>query len=1062
MTAEYANIEEHVRKMHSHDDEFTQEAAVALGMVKCNCGQIVKQTGLMHHRNFAKCTQNVVPLSNGNTPELAMDRRGRATRRHRASIQPRTRAPPGMTTRPRTIRQTPSRACDHFETSSSSDDESTSESDSSNQEFGFQIPSDDDNQIPPLRVRLQHRIQNENDRNHNDAQQENRSPANASDNEETAHRADFSFPTSPTSPRLSRAAEDLHTEAPLTTSTPTTASSDSSSDSSYTDDATSAASMDDWLENQDEDEQHLEQAWLPQESDNDETWFQKFTLLRKLPERQRVLSKREKTIVIRKLEQMMDDYLRTDDTTTLYQILVFPKIVLASTLKFSKLKKRIDAYPQISRAHNLDLRSNEGSETNRNGESRLRLGKMLDKAIANGYISKAAKLLQQNAVAESTPEVVQALQRLHPEENFNPRIPTTQRRHPKISNPVVKRTLNRLSHETSGAFSGWNGKLAKLMARSETFHDFLTKLSNLLLLGKLPLRRILRTSRLIALTKPGHTQDNPKLRPIAVGELFYRLAATTVVRTLIQKDTLLPTQLGVGTPLGVEPMIALQSHALHHDHGLIMLDLANAFNSVRRHYIHQSVKNWAPGLEKSFLWAYSGPSDLIMADGSRCTSSSGVRQGDPLSALLFSIAYRQKLTELQDTLNDNFGQIPARTVSYIDDTSVRTKVHNTDAALDLIEQVFRRDQDVTGLRLNLAKTTVIKSIDEECKIGGAVIGNLQARRRFVETKVADTIALLNTLSTSHAKAQTKWLIFSKALAPKLLHLLRTMDNDGCQDIWTGLDAEHHRMIASLTRNMGPNQYNELQQLLIHLPRMHGGLGVPSYVQLSNPARQAHLDQTNDFLRQNFDYDTGRTAEVSTQKERTQQITKENFDRVHEIGTDMELITLADNANTIGTKWLDCKPIDSMKILSEADVAVGILDRLLIPPGTASCTHCHNTINLGHAECCTMDGGINTDRISRHEEIKKILATGMRARKCKVQLEPFATQHDENMHLRADIRATGRVLQGTMNYDVTICCATQNKYHQKRQNILREISDARTAYYRAAMVALDEREKAKSF
>ena len=76
-------------------------------------------------------------------------------------------------------------------------------------------------------------------------------------------------------------------------------------------------------------------------------------------------------------------------------------------------------------------------------------------------------------------------------------------------------------------------------------------------------------------------------RPIAVGEVMYRLASKALLRKAFKADFLLPTQLGVGTSCGFEPMVRAMERALEgsldqpYTH-VTSLDSANAFNSVDR------------------------------------------------------------------------------------------------------------------------------------------------------------------------------------------------------------------------------------------------------------------------------------------------------------------------------------------------------------------------------------------------------------------------------------------------------------------------------------------------
>ena len=103
--------------------------------------------------------------------------------------------------------------------------------------------------------------------------------------------------------------------------------------------------------------------------------------------------------------------------------------------------------------------------------------------------------------------------------------------------------------------------------------------------GALPdeARQLLLASRLVALTKP----SGDGYRPIAVGELFYRLAAIVAVRRVSSEAARLlsPHQFGIGVPAGGEKIV----HSLQHELtdtskrlAMLQVDIANAFNSCDR------------------------------------------------------------------------------------------------------------------------------------------------------------------------------------------------------------------------------------------------------------------------------------------------------------------------------------------------------------------------------------------------------------------------------------------------------------------------------------------------
>ena len=152
----------------------------------------------------------------------------------------------------------------------------------------------------------------------------------------------------------------------------------------------------------------------------------------------------------------------------------------------------------------------------------------------------------------------------------------------------------------------------------------------------------------MALTKP-----DGKLRPIAVGELFYRLAGVIAVRKVTAEAAALlaPHQLGVSVASGAEHIVHSLQHSLTNAttrRALLRVDMSNAFNSCDRARVLRQLYE-QPAL--SAMWrvadfGYSAPSQLLLqgCHGQHLLSSNGVRQGDPLSAILFCLYIRDVLT----------------------------------------------------------------------------------------------------------------------------------------------------------------------------------------------------------------------------------------------------------------------------------------------------------------------------------------------------------------------------------------------------------------------------------
>ena len=110
---------------------------------------------------------------------------------------------------------------------------------------------------------------------------------------------------------------------------------------------------------------------------------------------------------------------------------------------------------------------------------------------------------------------------------------------------------------------------------------------------------------------------------------------------------LLPLQLAVGIKGGCE--IGARLAQVIYDHEgetleggeemcLEQMDLENAFNRQARRRIFDALLDLAPGLAKLFRVFYGRPTRLYLASGDHIgTSATGVRQGDPLAMLFFSV-----------------------------------------------------------------------------------------------------------------------------------------------------------------------------------------------------------------------------------------------------------------------------------------------------------------------------------------------------------------------------------------------------------------------------------------
>ena len=132
-------------------------------------------------------------------------------------------------------------------------------------------------------------------------------------------------------------------------------------------------------------------------------------------------------------------------------------------------------------------------------------------------------------------------------------------------------------------------------------------------------------------------------------------------------------------------------------HLLLKLDFKNAFNTLRRDKMLESVKEVAPELFTFINAAYGQPSLLFCGD---CVleSADGVQQGDPLGPLLFCLTIQPLILKLRSEFS----------VFYLDDGTIGGQVEDIIHDLQLVEE----EASHIGLRLNRAKTELV--CDDAC------------------------------------------------------------------------------------------------------------------------------------------------------------------------------------------------------------------------------------------------------------------------------------------------------------------------------------------------------------
>ena len=183
--------------------------------------------------------------------------------------------------------------------------------------------------------------------------------------------------------------------------------------------------------------------------------------------------------------------------------------------------------------------------------------------------------------------------------------------------------------------------------------DALRLFTNKCASGSLPteLAEFLTCANLVPLRK----KDNG-VRPIACGEVLCRFVEVAILQKVLPEvaDHLLPLQVGVNLRDAATHVAQACSQALPlvagcHGFGLLQIDMANAFNTVSREAILAETLTVAPALHPWAVWSLRSQG-LLFCQGEVLRSQSGVRQGGPLSPLLFALALHRVVRPLAERL----------------------------------------------------------------------------------------------------------------------------------------------------------------------------------------------------------------------------------------------------------------------------------------------------------------------------------------------------------------------------------------------------------------------------
>jgi hypothetical protein len=500
---------------------------------------------------------------------------------------------------------------------------------------------------------------------------------------------------------------------------------------------------------------------------------------------------------------------------------------------------------------------------------------------------------------------------------------------------------------------------------------------------------------------------------------------------------LLPCQLGVGSPGGVEPAVFLLEEAIAGSNKaeiveIASLDLLNAFNALDRASIASAVARYAPSFYRAAAWAYNRPSILLTDGGSVLASAQGVRQGDPLGAFLFSLAFRPTLERL-------IRDMPFATfAAYLDDVYILSRKET-----DLVRRAAPAFRG-SPLTLNQGKSSSarVSSIRETgLHALGTYIGPLSGRRAFLSRKIdslSHALEALFDLPCQHAL-----LLLCSSTQLLLRHLLRQLDPIGLEDLWDDADKLIQQVIGALaSRDPAPfstPDFSPVRQALIALPARDGGLGIPLHRALAQGIYRAArassfplLDRISSFC---LSFSASPSSSFSSQppfapegpptpsaREVLSTANKEALDALSHLLPPAAARARLENASFLGRQWLRVLPTQKQLQFADPEAKEALRARLLLPcrPLDRACRFCATIPALGHEDVCK---GAARRWISRHDQVSRAFQKALACRDdLVVQKEPLASS--------GSLRADFSVLLGAARYYYDVQVVAVNKESAK--------------------------------
>ena len=313
---------------------------------------------------------------------------------------------------------------------------------------------------------------------------------------------------------------------------------------------------------------------------------------------------------------------------------------------------------------------------------------------------------------------------------------------------------------------------------------------------------IFRLTRLALIPKP-----NQDFRPLGIGSSLYRLVSVCLSKKYGRDvaEHLVPHQYAVAvSDAGTILSTAVQGVFNHgrdkgaEDCDVVLTDIKNAYNTMRRSCIYNGLQRMAPELLRWFMLTHGQSATLVHSrHGVVGYVQTGVKQGDPLASLFFSIGMHESLTKIDAIIRDAHPDSNhAGALAFADDI---TLVGNADTVLPLLPQCADILRDGPGLSLEVTKTRAVLSRhrtdddrllqlleqqqikfagqgDDLSAHGGIIMGIPFGTPQYVETQVAKIVHehMEDLAGLRYFDRQQQWTLLRACINTRPRYLVRSL------------------------------------------------------------------------------------------------------------------------------------------------------------------------------------------------------------------------------------------------------------------------------------------------